>query len=403
MMQLIRDIALLLAAIFLFSGQALINPAAASPNQRGFVIPLESVSAESLTDIKNRWGANILRIQIGNNVRMDGPSGADYDAMMEERFTLLDQKLPLILENGLQMIFCLQSPPGGFLTREAPSHYRMYSEPALQDEYIAKWREIVARYGSHPAIYAFDIDNEPAMRKALVAAGSRTWNKLVVDVIKAIRETHPTLPLIVKPLYGDPSKLVSLPAINDANVIYAYNSYLYNNYQHTGVTSSPFSIQRPSDAAILQNMRRRVGGFFFKHYQSAQRKEIAPTAYPPKLMVGEVAVSACALESGIFLAGLLTALEKNDSVTSQRKRDRAISKWRRARKRNSRAPKPKFTPENFYEDVQHQGYAIHAYGESPFWDPRYECNESGALTPSLSDTDRAIVIKSLLSKNATTQ
>lgn len=399
MKQLIREIVLLLNCVFLFCGQAATNSAEASPNQRGFVIPLESVSAESLDDLKNNWGANILRIQIGNNVRMDGTSGAEYDAMMEERFALLDQKLPVILERGLQMIFCLQSPPGGFLTREAPSHHRMYSEPALQEEYIAKWRQIVARYGSHPGIYAFDIDNEPAMRKDLLSSAARTWNTLVVDVIKAIRETHPTLPLIVKPLYGDPSKLASLPIINDANVTYAYNSYVYNNYQHTGVTSAPFSINRPSDAAILQNMRRRVSPFFFKHYLSVQRKELPPTAYPPKLMIGEVAVSGCAIESGVFLAGLLTAIEKDDSIISQRKRDRANSKWRKARKRNRRAPKPKFTADNFYEDVKHHGYAIHAYGESPFWDPRYACDSSGTLTQSASDTDRAIVIKSFLSKN----
>jgi hypothetical protein len=373
--------------------------ALATPSQRGFLIPLESISEESLDDIKNNWKANILRLQIGNNRSMDGATGAAYDSMLEERFTLLDQKLPLITARGLKFIFCLHSPPGGFLTREPPSHYRMYSEPALQEEYIAKWRQIAARYGSHPALFAFDIENEPAMRKALVSAGARTWNSLVVEVVKAIRETHPTVPLIVKSLYGDPSRLASLPAINDANIIYGYNSYLYNNYQHTGVTTAPFSIPRPPDAAILQNLRRRVGPFFFKQYTRAQKKEIPASAYPPQVMVGEVAVSGCAVESGEFIAGLLTAIEKNDSALSQRKRDRAMTKWRRARRTNRRAPKPVFVATNFYEDVTHSGYTIHAYAESQFWDPRFSCDASGAFTLAQTDTDRAIVIKSMMSKN----
>jgi hypothetical protein len=330
---------------------------------------------------------------------MDGASGAAYDAMLEERFSLLDQKLPLITEKGFKIIFCLHSPPGGFLTREPPSHYRMYSEPALQEEYINTWKQIVTRYGTHPAIYAFDIENEPAMRKSLVASGARPWNDLVVDVIAAIRQIHPTVPLIVKSLYGDPSKLASLPAINDTNIIYAYNSYLYNSYQHTGVNTAPFSISRPSDEAIMQNLRRRVSPFFFTQYTRAQKKQIPAAAYPPKLIVGEVAVSACALESGQFLAGLIAALETNDSAISERRRARALSKWRNGRRRNRKLKKPVFTAADFFLDVQHAGYASHAYGESQFWDPRFSCDSSGNLTQSTSDTDRAIVIKGAMSRN----
>lgn len=399
MQQVFHRWARIVATVILFALVPLAGPADATPSYRGFLIPLESVSAESLDDIKNNWKANILRIQIGNNLQMDGATGAVYDAMLDARFALLDEKLPLITARGLQIIFCLHSPPGGFLTREAPSHYRMFSDPALQDEYIAKWRQIMARYGSNPAIFAFDIENEPAMRKSLVSNGARTWNALVVAVIAAIRETHPTVPLIVKSIYGDPAKLSSLPAINDANIIYAYNSYLYNSYQHTGVTTTPFSIARPSDAAILQNLRRRVGPFFYKQYVRAQKKEIPASAYPPKLMIGEVAVSGCALESATFLSGLLGAIERNDSALSQAKRDRAVRKWRKARRRNRRVPAPVFTAEDFYEDVQHSGYAIHAYGESQFWDPRYSCDAGGNFTLSTSDTDRAIVIKGLMSKN----
>ena len=55
----------------------------ATPLYRGFQIPLEAITSESLDDIINNWGANELRIQIGNNSQMDGTIGAEYDAMME--------------------------------------------------------------------------------------------------------------------------------------------------------------------------------------------------------------------------------------------------------------------------------------------------------------------------------
>jgi hypothetical protein len=373
--------------------------AVAAPTMRGFQIPLESMTAETLDDLVTNWGVNVLRAQVGDNTHMDGTTGAEYDAMMEQRFALVEEKLPLLQARGLKMIFCLSSPPGGFQTREAPSHYLMYSQPALQNEFIEKWKQIVARFGSHPAIYAFDIENEPAMRASLLAEGARSWNELLLDTIAAIRTTHPTLPLIVKSLYGDPSKLSQLPAINDANVIYSYNAYPYNKYQHTGLGTAPFSMNRPSDAAVLANIRRRVAPFFFKTSQRIEKGQIDKALYPPKVIVGEAAVSACAKEGAEFLNSLLDTLEKDESASQIAARARVLKRWKRARARGSRRPKPKFDARDFARDVSHTGWFIHAFAEAIFWDPRYVCDAAGNITRSDTETDRSIVAKSFLSRN----
>jgi hypothetical protein len=275
----------------------------------------------------------------------------------------------------------------------------MYSEPALQDDYINKWRQIVARYGSNPAIFAFDLENEPAVRTSLLASGARNWNALVIDTIKAIRESHPTIKLVVKSMYGDPSRLANLPAINDPNIIYSYNSYFYNGYQHTGIQSAPFSIARPSDAAILASMRRRVAPFFFKTYLRAERGEIPANSYPPQIMVGEVAVSACAIEAGQYLQGVINALETDRSAISEKRRQRILNRWKRNRRRFKLLPKPRFTAIDFVDDIKHMNYTFHAFGEYQFWDPRYSCDSSGNLSLASSDTDRATTIKSALDKN----
>jgi hypothetical protein len=390
---------LLVVTLHLLLSLAPISAHGSPVTQRGFLVPLEAITQDSLSELKSNWGINIIRVPIGNNTVMDGVTGAAYDSMLEDRFTLLDQKLPLISAAGLKIIFCLVSPPGGYLTRQSPSHYRMYSEPALQEDYINKWRQIVARYGNDANIFAFDLENEPAVRNSLLASGARNWNVLVVDTIKAIRETHPNIKLVVKSMYGDPSKLASLPAINDSNVIYSYNSYFYNAYQHTGIQSTPFSINRPSDAAILANMRRRVAPFFLKTYLRAEKGEIPANAYPPQLMVGEVAVSACAIEAGQFLQGVVNALETDRSLLSEKRRQRALNRWKRNRKRNKRLPKPRFTALDFADDVKHINYTFHAFGEYQFWDPRYSCDNSGNLSLATSDTDRATAIKSALQRN----
>ena len=378
----------------------------AAPTYRGFQIPVEAITTESLDELVNDWGINQLRIQIGNNAQMDGTTGAAYDAMMEEQFSLLDIKLPLIESKGLTMIFCLYSPPGGFETRSAPSHYQMFSDPSLQDDFIAKWVEIAGRYAGNPTIVAFDLVNEPAANKALMGEGVRSWNNLLLDTISAIRSIAPTKTLIVKSLYGDPSKLGQLPIINDSNIMYSYNAYFYSEYQHSGAFNDPFSVSRPSSERVIKTMRRRLSPFFFKMYKRMKKKQIPSDAFPPKLVVGEATVSSCAIDAGTFLNDLLSAIETDESDISERRRARALRKWRKKRRRNKRRgisnrglKKPSFKKNDFVRDVQHYSYAIHAYDEAKIWDPRYSCSVQGEFTLESEDTDRGIVIKGFMGRN----
>jgi len=392
-----RAFACLLIAVTLHP--IMVKSAHAAPTQRGFQVPLNAITSDAVNDWVDNWKLNIIRVQIGDNSSMDGVVGADYEALMEKQFTILDQKLPLLQARGLKMIFCLSSPPGGFELREAPSHFLMFSRPALQEEFIAMWRTIVQRYGSSPSIEAFDLSNEPAQRKGALAAGARSWETLAIDTIAAIRETHPTVPIIVAAIYGDPSKLKALRVVADPNVSYAYNPYIWSKYQGQGDVSAPFSRSRPSDVTILASIRRRVGSFFMKSWNLVESKQLPASAYPPKVVVAEAAVSGCAPEGGAFMNGLLTALETDDSASSIQARNRILARWRRKRLRNRRLRKPIFTVEDFYRDVAHAGYTIHAFGEAQIWDPRFVCNAEGQLSPSPVETDRALTMKGFFGLN----
>lgn len=377
----------------------IVTSAHAAPTMRGFQVPLSSISNELISTLKTEWKVNLIRVQIGNNAEMDGKEGAAYDAMMEEQFTILDQKLPILSANGMKMVFVFYSPPGGFETRTAPSHYKMFSNPALQTDFINKWREIMNRYGSSSAIYSFDLVNEPALRKAMQGAGTKNWNDLLLETITAIRAIQPTVKLEVKPLYGDPSKLGSLPLISDANVSYSYNSYFHNAYQHTGVETTPFSIALPSKTATLGKLRQYLAPFYLKIYNAVQAKKLPASAYPPKINVGESAASACALDSGAFLNNLLDLLETDQSITGRNKRRLTLRSWENLRRRRPRAPRPVFKAADFHQDITHESYAIHAFDEFKMWDPRYVCSADGTLSLSTSDTERASVLKSYFAKN----
>ena len=371
----------------------------AAPTQRGFQIPLTGISGPVLDDLIANWRINVVRVQVGDNANMDGLTGAAYDAMMESQFQLLDSVLPLFAARGLKMVFIMYSPPGGFETRETPSHYKMFSDATLGDAFIAKWQQIMARYGSNPAIAGFDLVNEPAMRKSLLGAGAKNWNALLLSTIAAIRATHPTVPLFVKPLYGDPSQLTNLPAINDAHVVYTYNGYFFNSYQQSGAYNPPFSVAPPTTKAIDDKVRGSLARFYLKIYSRVEAKTLPATAFPPRLSVGEATISACAIGSASFLSGLLTSLETDESATSVKRRERVLRAWKRARRYFSRLPKPSFLAADFKNDVAHDSYVVHAFNEARIWDPRYVCDTSGKITYSSAETDRGSVLKSFFGLN----
>jgi hypothetical protein len=373
--------------------------AMAAPTERGFQMPLGSLTATNLDELKNNWKVNVVRVQIGDDFRMDGLEGTQYDALMENLYQILDARLPLLAERGIKLIFCLYSPPGGFATREAPSHYAIFSRADLQAHFVQTWQTIAARYGANPTVAAFDLANEPAMRPSLLGAGLKDWNGVVIDTVAAIRAVAPTKTIIVKSLYGDPTKLKRLPIFNDPNVHYGYNPYIYHKYQDSGINVPAFSVPRPADDAILGKVRRLLAPFFITVHKAVEAKKVAAGIYPPKVVVAEAAVSACAVEPGSFFNGLLGALESDESARGSDLRAKALKKWKRMRRKNRRLRKPVFTASDFLLDVQHSGYTIHAYDEFTAWDPRYTCNASGEVVLSPTETEQAVVLKGFFSRN----
>jgi hypothetical protein len=390
-----------IALSFVISLSALVvsSQASATPTRRGFQVPLRELTASTLDELVTNWKVNVIRVQVGDNATMDGLTGAAYLAMMDDQFNRLDAALPLLQARNLKAVFILYAPPGGFQTRAGPSHYAMFSDPALQTDFINMWKTIINRYKGNANIAGFDIVNEPAMNKNIPSNGAMNWNDLLLATIQAIRAIDSDSTLYVKPLYGDPNKLSNLPPIADPKVVYVYNSYFFNSYQHTGVVSLPFSIKAPRSRDVHSKMRDALSKFYYTMYYRVDSQKLPASAYPPKVEVGEVAISACARDSAQFVNTLLTSFEKPANTHDKSYRDRELRRYLQQRRRRRSARKPEFEARDFRSDVEHQGYVVHAFGDAPIWDPRYQCDASGNLTVAPSDTDRAIVYKGFFSRN----
>jgi Cellulase (glycosyl hydrolase family 5) len=371
----------------------------AEVQSRGFQIGLQTVTTDEIRELAEEWNVNLVRVQIGDNFNMDGVTGTGYITMMEGQFALFDTLVPTLNQYGIKVVFALYSPPGGFATREGPAHYQMFSTAGLQDDYIEMWRQIITRYGNNSAIAAFDLLNEPALRSSLLCAECRDWSDLLTDTLAAIREINQTATIMVKSIYGDPTKLSSLPLINDPNIIYSYHAYPYVKYQHAGIEGTPADVKRPSPKAVKNKLRSLLGRFFQKYHKAVKKGLVA--SYPPRLNAGEFAVSACSTKQPhIYLQNVIEVLEGGKAtpitatVRNRTKRCRGNSDRCKVLRKKEKG----LSLAAAKRQVVHESWTNHAFAEANVWDPRYEC-PNGEPEFVGGTTARAQVLKSFLARN----
>lgn len=366
--------------------------ASAQVTKRGYGTPA-SVSDADLDEMVAA-GVNLVRIQVGAslNETMDGLTGSSYITAMNNVFdTEVDPLITKLNARGLQMIFVLYSPPGGFSSRTTPSNHAMFADASLQPEFISMWETIITRYGSNPAIYAFDLQNEPAMNKDLLGSGAKTWNGLLLDTIAAIRAINSDARLVVTSLYGDPAKLAALPAINDSNIIYSYNAYLFNAYQQSGTGNNPTGLAPQSESNISKKVKQLLGKFYLGYQKRAIKRQVPNIV--PVIFVGEVAVTSMALDGDIFLQRLLNVIESGPSDAV------ALSRWNRLKRNATKRRKPlKLLYTHYANIINHKIWTVHAFGESAEFDPRYSCSAAASCSGPGS-TDRLDVLNSFFALN----
>lgn len=365
----------IVASFFAFSC-IFISSANSQVSFRGFQVDYKFITEQEVASLANDWKVNIIRIQLGNDRLMDSVEGIEYLTMMANELVLLDNALALFSKYNLQVVINLYSPPGGFQSRTAPSHYRMFSRVDLQDAFFVIWDIIARKYANNPIIYGFDLVNEPARRPELLCAGCRDWPQLALETFNLVRAIVPNKKIFVKSLYGDPSELINLPLISDENIIYTYHAYPFFDYQHAGIAGISVDVKRPRRSQIEAALARPLNRFGQK-IRKAFRKKLVPYSEPP-LSVGEFAVSSCSSQRPErFLKDIIRLFEKNNS---------------RRRKRRSRY-KRRFKP-----FIKHFNWTNHAFGDAQVWDPRLVCSVDGNFVATNSNA-RGEVLKKFFGRN----
>lgn len=201
------------------------------PVHRGAMSP-NSFRPGDMEELKS-WGANLIRWQIKRNwgkanSERDLP---EYLAWFRGRLDELDKVLDKCNELGIKVVIDLHTPPGG---RYADGDMAMFYEPVYRDTFYAMWEEMAKRYKGHPAVWGYNLINEPSQTRP----AENDYLTLQYEAAKRIRVLDPDTPIVIESnRWSNARTFAQLQPLPLVNIIYQAHMYDPGSYTHQGVNN----------------------------------------------------------------------------------------------------------------------------------------------------------------------
>ena len=204
---------------------------------RGCMLPSRPTTEDDIETL-HRWGATLVRFQI---VRGFGKIGVgtdldEYFQWLDDRLDNLEDVLGWCAARDMKVCVDLHSPPGGNGGLRQAEQYVLFDDDRHAAAFVEAWRHIARRFAGHPALYGYDLVNEPNQRGP---AKNNYWD-LQRRAAEAVREIDPSAPIVVEANLSDaPVAFRYLSPLALDNVIYEVHFYSPGDYTHQGVGNRP--------------------------------------------------------------------------------------------------------------------------------------------------------------------
>jgi endoglucanase len=198
---------------------------------------------EDLRVLGMEWKANLIRWQL---VRAWGVPGTDrdlaeYDDWIARKCAELDDVLAACRTYGIKAVIDLHSPPGG---RYPDNAMAMFYEKKYNEHFVETWRTIASRFKGHPALWAYDLVNEP-VQTGLPPLGL-DFLETQERAARAIREIDPATAIIIAADEWDgPGGFRFMTPLAIPNVVYQVHMYVPQAFTHQGVMNAVTGIRYP--------------------------------------------------------------------------------------------------------------------------------------------------------------
>jgi endoglucanase len=213
------------------------------PRLRGVMSP-NKFRDEDLRVLGMEWNANVIRWQITRNWGRVGTDRdlADYDRWLDSELEDLDKVLDASLRYGLKVVVDMHSPPGG---RYQNRDLAIFHEAVYQDHYVALWEKIARRYKGQPAVWGYDLVNEPVQNQPS-PPGLADYLGTQVRAAKAIRAIDPDVPIFIEACEWDSAAgFRELEPVDVTNIVYQVHMYVPSEFTHQGVHNEVTGVAYP--------------------------------------------------------------------------------------------------------------------------------------------------------------
>lgn len=278
---------------------------AREPRYRG-VVSSGTGNLQDLTDLAS-WKVNLVRWQLLNPewTRQTVPSDrAKYDAWLKPKLDELATALDEAHKHGIKILIDLHFPPGG---RTEDGTLRILLDKSLQTHFINIWTDIARRFKGHPALWAYDIMNEP-VQKQPSPPGVLDWFALQAETARRIRAIDPkTAILIAADDWDSPPGFDWLKPVDVSNVIYTVHMYWPYEYTHQGTDGRTWDkpedkIPYPGTFNTLPLNRTALAS----HLWPVRNFQLT---YGARIFVGEFSVARWAPGAASYLSDVISLFE----------------------------------------------------------------------------------------------
>lgn len=270
-----------------------------SPRLRGFMSPV-LLKASDIRDMSD-WGANVLRFQLNrhwNGVDVNRDI-AEFSAWVDEKIAEIKKVSALASQLGVRIIVDMHTPVGG---RFGDKEMRMFHEKQYADAFVEIWRKIALSLKGDPAVFAYDLINEPLQNSP---AEAEDFLSLQYRAALAIRQIDSNIPIIVAANNWDsPDAFETLKPLPLRDIIYQVHMYVPFEYTHQKVHKQnmetlPYPLTLKGvryDSSELERV--------FKHVIAFQEK------YGAKIYAGEFSAIRWAPNADKYISDCIEIFEK---------------------------------------------------------------------------------------------
>lgn len=276
------------------------------PQAHRGVVSAATYSPQDLADLAG-WKVNLIRWQLINPAwdRYSVPSDpAQYEQWLMPRLDELAQVLDQAQKVGIKVVVDLHFPPGG---RDKDGTLKMVMDKALGEYFMKIWVGIAQRFKGHPAIWAYDLMNEPVQKRPS-PPGVRDWFDLQAETAKRVRAIDPTtFILIAADNWDAPDAFAWMRPVWVPSVIYTVHMYWPYEYTHQGTDGRAWS--KPEEQPAYPGTFNTL-----PFDRAALARHLAPVkdfqlTYGARIFVGEFSVVRWAPGAAQFLTDEISLFE----------------------------------------------------------------------------------------------